>query len=106
MTTKGCACCCRKLLCSAWVDGCVEWSSSGFPLTSPSPLASHFLATSAAFMPLPAIISPSSEPTDVSRRAAVSAVDDVVRKINESSDLESHVPEHFVKVIQMKKVRA
>ena len=36
----------------------------------------------------------------------ISAVDDVVRKINESSDLESHVPEHFVKVIQMKKVRA
>jgi chromosome segregation ATPase len=36
----------------------------------------------------------------------ISAVDDVVRKINEGGDLESHVPEHFVKVIQMKKVRA
>lgn len=36
----------------------------------------------------------------------ISAVDDVVRKMNESRDPESHVPEHFVKVIQMKKVRA
>ena len=36
----------------------------------------------------------------------ISAVDDVVRKMNEGSDPEFHVPEHFVKVIQMKKVRA